>query len=72
MMKTWNAIALVLFGVGAGLLAPSIATLAGSRVVSLVLSRYAETISSMAILGMLAGVVLMAAAIPSVVAGERR
>jgi len=52
------------------MLTPSIATLAAEHLVSLVLPGYAEMISSVAILGLFAGVALMAIAIPRVVSGR--
>jgi hypothetical protein len=68
----WQTFGLVVLGCGLGALAPSIATLAAQDAVSMYVSRYAEMISSVAILGLLTGVALVAVAIPHVVAGERR
>lgn len=50
--------------------APSIATLEAQEAVLAVLSSNAETISSMAFLGLFTGVAMMAVAIPRVVAGR--
>ena len=66
----WQAFGWGTMGAGVGMLTPSIATLAAEHLVSLVLPGYAEMISSVAILGLFAGVALMAIAIPRVVSGR--
>ena len=53
-----------------GAMTAFIDTLAANETVSVVLSRYGETISSTAILGLFAGVALMATAIPRVVSAR--
>lgn len=59
--------AIAVASAAAGALAPVSAILTAHDGVLVVLSRYSETISSMAILGLFAGVVLMAVAIPALV-----
>lgn len=58
-------------GMGVGALVPSIGALAAEPVTSVLVSRYSEMISSVAILGLFAGVALIAVALPHVVAGDR-
>jgi len=72
MKATWAAWMLLVIGVGAGVLVPSIATLAASDLVTLVVARYAEMISPVALLGVFAGVALIAFALPTVIAGDGR
>jgi hypothetical protein len=62
--------AIAVVGAAAGALAPVSAILTAHDGVLVVLSRYSETISSTAILGLFMGVALMAVAIPAVVSAR--